>query len=503
MRFRSAHISGVVLVAVAAVGVSGGSAMAAGPCAVPTGSHPTIQSAVLDPTCNPINVAEGRYEEQVKIMRTVTLNGAQAGVDARTRSGEHESVITDKCGPVQIEADNVKIDGFTIEGSELPDPCFLSGIWTNPGGTGTHGGHTIVNDIVQNNISGIELDSDGTFPTLVQHNLILNNNKPGPGSGNGIQTNFELRKAKVEENKFSGDTSSSFLVVTASSNINVTGNELVGGNPEGFAFASVSNTAISANTSIGSTSTGTVDLFGGDSGITITANVLANGVRGIQVENPFAVGANSAISAHENCISGNSIAGLEEDLGGYSPVSAGSLNAKENWWGSPSGPTIASNPGGNGDRIVDTDGVVDYKPWTTTQPAAPCPVAFEKLASGSFVIGDKNAAMGSSVTFWGAKWAKLNTLSGGPAPASFKGFADETTANPPTCGQHWGSDPGASSNPPASVPQVMPVIVSSSIGKSKSDISGDTVHVVLVKTNPGYAPSPGHAGTGTVVGTLC
>src|SRR6202040_2593590 len=43
---------------------------------------------------------------------------------------------------------------------------------------------------------------------------------------------------------------------------------------------------------------------------------------------------------------------------------------------------------------------------------------------GSFVIGDKNAAIGNSVTFWGAQWAKVNSLSGGPAPASFKGFAE-------------------------------------------------------------------------------
>jgi hypothetical protein len=34
-------------------------------------------------------------------------------------------------------------------------------------------------------------------------------------------------------------------------------------------------------------------------------------------------------------------------------------------------------------------------------------------------------------------------------------------------------------------------------------ISGNTVHMVVVKTNPGYAPDPGHAGTGTVVATIC
>jgi hypothetical protein len=47
------------------------------------------------------------------------------------------------------------------------------------------------------------------------------------------------------------------------------------------------------------------------------------------------------------------------------------------------------------------------------------------------------------------------------------------------------------------------VIVASSISQSGSTISGNTVHMVIVQTNPGYAPNPGHAGTGTVVAQIC
>jgi len=93
-----------------------------------------------------IMVAAGIYNESVAVDKTLTLKGAQAGVDARGRSGP-ESVINNSCGPVQIMADNVVIDGFTIQGSTDGDPCFLSGIWSNPGYSGTHGGHTIVNNI--------------------------------------------------------------------------------------------------------------------------------------------------------------------------------------------------------------------------------------------------------------------------------------------------------------------------------------------------------------------
>jgi len=47
------------------------------------------------------------------------------------------------------------------------------------------------------------------------------------------------------------------------------------------------------------------------------------------------------------------------------------------------------------------------------------------------------------------------------------------------------------------------VIVSSSIQKNGSVINGDIKQIVVVRTNPGYDPAPGHVGTGTVVAILC
>jgi hypothetical protein len=122
-------------------------------------------------------------------------------------------------------------------------------------------------------------------------------------------------------------------------------------------------------------------------------------------------------------------------------------------------------------------------------------------AAENFVIGDGNAAVGSHVTFWGAQWWKLNTLSGGTAPAAFKGFANEVTGS---CGGSWTTDPGNSSDPPAApLPPVIEALVSDSVTKKGRTISGDITSVVLIATEPGYGPSPGHAGTGTVVGVLC
>ncbi|MGO9488499.1 MAG: hypothetical protein ACLQBB_05670 [Solirubrobacteraceae bacterium] len=138
---------------------------------------------------------------------------------------------------------------------------------------------------------------------------------------------------------------------------------------------------------------------------------------------------------------------------------------------------------------------------TLTAAAGLAPAA-EAQAEGNFVIGNQSAIVGAPVTFWGAQWWKLNSLSGGSAPPAFKGFAD--TVLPPTCGGVWSTDPGDSSDPPAGpLPPMIEAIVSSSIVKSGRTISGDTSEVVLVATNPGYEPDPGHAGTGTVLAVVC
>jgi hypothetical protein len=124
---------------------------------------------------------------------------------------------------------------------------------------------------------------------------------------------------------------------------------------------------------------------------------------------------------------------------------------------------------------------------------------------GGFVIGDGNDATGTSVTFWGPQWATSNTLSKtATPPPSFKGFEDST--RPPVCGTTWATDPGNSTPPPAGpLPSYMGVLVSSQVTASGSGpvISGDTPHIVVVKTNTGYNPAVGHAGTGTIVFRAC
>lgn len=123
-------------------------------------------------------------------------------------------------------------------------------------------------------------------------------------------------------------------------------------------------------------------------------------------------------------------------------------------------------------------------------------------AGGAFVIGDNvSLTNGATVYFWGSQWAQNNPMSGGSSPNSFKGFED--SAATPTCGGEWQTTPGNSTKPPASLPQYMAVIVSSSIQQNGNVLSGDVKRIAIIRTNPGYGPSPGHAGTGTVVAVIC
>ncbi|HEV2842101.1 MAG TPA: LamG domain-containing protein [Chthoniobacterales bacterium] len=138
---------------------------------------------------------------------------------------------------------------------------------------------------------------------------------------------------------------------------------------------------------------------------------------------------------------------------------------------------------------------------TPTPPPTPSPTPTG--GNGSFIIGDLDAVVGRSVYFWGSKWAKKNKLSGGAAPSAFKGFANSTGGPAPNCGGVWMSDPGNSSGPPGTVPTFITVIASGSITESGSVINGNNRKIVVVRTDPGYGPNPGHEGTGTVISVIC
>ena len=152
--------------------------------------------------------------------------------------------------------------------------------------------------------------------------------------------------------------------------------------------------------------------------------------------------------------------------------------------------------------VIAVLGVPQYNPINFAPPPPPPPPPPPYPSSGAFIIGDGNAVVGNQVYFWGSQWAKHNSLSGGSAPNELKGF--ESSIQPQSCslaGVTWTAQPGDSADPPATVPSLMIVVVTSKATKSGSTMSGDVTHLALVKVDPGYQPDPGHPGTGQVLQT--
>lgn len=342
-------------------------------------TYPTISAAVAAASAgDTIKVCAGTYNESVNVNKTLTILGAQAGVDARsvTRTGSPttESVVQDSAGrtPFYITANDVVLDGFTVQGATNPNQ-FGYGILL---GAGTHGSH-VLNNIIQNNIIGLGLaNNSASDQTVIQYNLFRNNNQPGPAGGHGIYADQfgsggAIQNVLIDSNTFTANTWGIGMSNTDTANP-YTGltiqNNLFDANSRGMYFFATQSSSIIGNSITNSSAPGHygIGFFGGDSGFTIKCNTIKNNPgEGIVVEDDLGA-PNSNITANDNIIAGNATAGLEVVPGGYT----GTLNAERNWWGSPTGPTTPTNPGGTGDKIIDPANVVDYTPFDTSVPDA-------------------------------------------------------------------------------------------------------------------------------------
>jgi hypothetical protein len=343
----------------------------------PNASYTTIQSAVNAAMAgDTVFVCAGTYNELVTVTTpNLTLQGAQAGVDARAgRPAPNETVVEGAGGGgFLLNADGVKVDGFTIENN---------GALANAGAgidlSVAHSGYTIVNNLIQNNSIGVYANSSGAKATLIQHNFFsANNNTAQPNFGNGVYTDQGSANITIDSNLFQFQNSGSIVFAATPSPgehaVTVTGNTIT---DAAASFASVTGLSVSGN-SITGTVNGGVVLAGGDTFTTVDGNTV-QGVTGpgVQLCNCLGATANGkSITITDNTITGNTN-GIEMDAGGttlnvlssFNRIagdsgsgvrnnSAQTLNAVDNWWGCNGG------PGTTGCDTVTGSGTTTDNPW--------------------------------------------------------------------------------------------------------------------------------------------
>lgn len=300
----------------------------------------TIQSGVdAAAQYDTVDVAAGTYPEGDVAVNVNTPNlriqGAQAGVDARTRTVPvaQESVITSNTGSFFINADNTVIDGFTTQGQ------------TNVNFAGmrfaaSKSGHRILNNIVKNNMIGAYPSTSGASETVLRHNFFDANNNPGPSGGTAIYVDNGSKSLTIDENRFRNNQTASLNVFGGpdsycpscgpADNVAVTGNTVESGG--GVLMIDVTDATLAANTI---SAAGSGIFIDGSNGVDVRGNTLAGGAaRGVRINNVFTGIPSRHVRITGNTITGNALDGISIANAGavpsYSTEASDSLEVHDN-----------------------------------------------------------------------------------------------------------------------------------------------------------------------------
>ena len=387
-------------------------------------SYATIQAAVNAAAAGAtINVDAGTYDETVTVSKSLTIRGAQAGVDARNARGA-ESIVYATQTVFNITANDVTIDGFTVEG-DCADigSADGAGVLMAPSIHGTH----VVNNIIQNNVTGIYLSNNSnTDLCLIQHNLIQNNfeknnnwaTKEENGSrgiytdgsvSGGYLTNVLIDSNKLFNSNFSGGDEDEGMIalqaLTAGKQFNIAiTNNYIGNESKALLATNVTNLVFIGNTCTGldDGSSGPVRFEGNANVVDIQYNTIdGNSGPGVAADSSGVAGDSSDFVVDNNNIYNNDGIGVLTIASVYD----GPLVAVGDWWGNASGPG-GDGPGtgqavwanGNSGHGVSpkgaAGGTVTFSPWATALinitaipvPAAPSAFSIAALSSSQIQL---------------------------------------------------------------------------------------------------------------------
>ncbi len=376
-------------------------------------NYSTIQAAVNAAAAgSTITVDAGTYNETVTINKTLTLKGAKAGIDARTRSTSGETIVSNTNGAFRINAKDVTIDGFTVQGETNQSGTTGAGIVMAPTVAGTQ----LRNNIIQNNVAGVFLaNSSATDACLIQNNLFKNNNNAGVDGGRGIYTdggltNGFLTNVIIDSNTFTGNRGSTgtttlesavaFEAQSASSvqsNLRITNNSFTN-NGKSLLFFNSTNVMIQGNTATGILDwySGCFRFEGNNHNVNISYNTITNnGGPGVAVDSNGVPGDSSGFFVNYNNIVNNGTKytkrlGVVYNQSEYD----GGFDARNNYWGAASGPSgdgpgtgdgVYGNAYKTGSWNVAKGGSELFSPWSATTLS----IAIPSLPSAPSNLGAK------------------------------------------------------------------------------------------------------------------
>jgi len=372
------------------------------------GDYDTIQEAIdAASDGDTVIVGGGLYEENVEIDKSLTLKGAQAGVDARNRSGPETIIEPDEGTGIRIITDEdqwVVVDGLTVRNAEhgiaTPEP-------------------TTADDITIRNVRVLNPDEFGISPTFTIATTVEYCYVEGAvqAINAGALVPFEPTVATFRNNEivnsqfgFTGYLKDSLIEGNLVRDF-TTGGVGIGGQ--------LINTEIRNNTITGYVEGAALTFeehYGRDlsENVHVEGNTFTRNEFGIYVFDTQTT--LTGIAVNFNNIAGNSRYGVW-NKGGET------LDATKNWWDSAGGPGGAGHGGGD---AISTK--VRYSPWLGAEigtepmawgvdPTSSIQDAIDTVDPGDTIIvraGDywEDLSIDKSLTLQSANGVEVTTITG-------------------------------------------------------------------------------------------
>lgn len=306
-----------------------------------------------------VEVYPATYYEHVAIDKALTLNGIETlGKAIPVIDGGGNGIV------VKITADNVTLDGFTIQNSGQSDPDAEAGILAYRAGEDITG-ITIQNNEIINNATGIGIIR-GTSNTIKSN--IVHNNLYGIGIANETDTNTSTNNT-IDANTVYSNAVGVYVDKNCAGNT-IKNNQIYDHSENGVYLWATQTNTVDNNEITSNTNNGIHVSYGSQN--VITNNEITSNGNGIHFRKRIYDGNTIA----NNNISGNTTMGLVYD--DFVETGADEIVvAENNYWGSYTGPINATyNPQGTGDAVSDN---VQFSHWWAT-------AAMEQEASSAYGI---------------------------------------------------------------------------------------------------------------------